>query len=409
MNWLLKITEGPAKGAEIALVSGTRVKIGRGEACDVVLSDQSLAETAFELDVSDAAVTMLTPDGRTSMLKPFEAHGFGTSAFAIGPADGPWDPIVAAPPDEPPASEEAPAEENSEKKEETSAPAEEVEPPAKEQEPTAPVEEKQKGKGIGCLLGSLFFLLLLAFLVWWLWPRYKEPALRMWRSWRADAPCSGKPAPAAEQKVPLGLMAQQYGLELVEKEGERPLLKGNLRRRTERMALRALALASDPECAFDLTDDESLRTAADELLFVVTEGAIKATAASNRVVTLAGYAPNPQALEMAIRALNADVPGIDRLVTTSITVGGTAPKDVASSSFVRGNDDGVDNASAPDAAPAKLTLPIAGILAVPYPCVVMNDGRRLLEGAPIGSATIVKIEVDRIVLADGGATFEWRP
>ena len=53
--------------------------------------------------------------------------------------------------------------------------------------------------------------------------------------------------------------------------------------------------------------------------------------------------------------------------------------------------------------------PIAGILTAPYPCVVMRDGQRVMEGALIGTAVLVKIEADRLRMRDGGTEFEWKP
>ena len=42
MNFLLKIVEGPNKGAEIALVEGVAVTLGKGDDCDIVLADPTL-------------------------------------------------------------------------------------------------------------------------------------------------------------------------------------------------------------------------------------------------------------------------------------------------------------------------------------------------------------------------------
>ena len=60
MNWLLKIVEGPQKGAEIALVGGRRVSFGSGDACDIVVADASLPAEACAFDVSEAGVTALS-------------------------------------------------------------------------------------------------------------------------------------------------------------------------------------------------------------------------------------------------------------------------------------------------------------------------------------------------------------
>ena len=44
MNFLLKIVEGPNKGAEIALVEGVVVSLGKRDDCDIVLADATLPE-----------------------------------------------------------------------------------------------------------------------------------------------------------------------------------------------------------------------------------------------------------------------------------------------------------------------------------------------------------------------------
>ena len=109
MNWLLKIVEGPLKGAEVALVDGRRVSLGSDDACDIVVGDAALAAQACELDVSGTGVTVLTPDGAATALKPFEVRTFGTTAFAVGPVDQPWGDLVYPPPEAPDAPVPAPS------------------------------------------------------------------------------------------------------------------------------------------------------------------------------------------------------------------------------------------------------------------------------------------------------------
>ena len=224
-----------------------------------------------------------------------------------------------------------------------------------------------------------------------------------WGRWFGRA----RPASALVAKGPtLPELAVQHGLALVETNGVRQLA-GNVRRRTERLAIRALALADDPSVQFNLTDDETLRASADELLFVVTEGALKATAASNRVVTLAGYAPSAAKLERALRALAADVPGIERVETKAVQVGGPAPAGTVAAEVAPDAPKGGRPRAGQE---RKRTVePIAGILMHPYPCVVLRTGLRLAEGAQIGTATIVRIEADRLILRDGKTEFAWRP
>lgn len=414
MNWLLKIVEGPLKGAEIALVGGRRVSLGSDDACDIVIEDAALAAQACELDVSGAGVTVLTPDGAAQALKPFEVRTFGTTAFAVGPADQPWGELVYPPPETSDAPVPAPSGSPTE--------SEAAEPPPTEAE-TSPKRRQ------GCLWTLLVLILLFVGALVLLhcfrtpiearWPQVARfraevktaaqkgwnAAQDQWGRWFGTA----RPAAAPTAKGPsLAELAAQHGLAFVETNGVRKLA-GNVRRRTERLAIRALALADDPSVQFDLTDDETLRASADELLFVVTEGALKATAASNRVVALAGYAPSAAKLERALRALAADVPGIERVETKAVQVGGPAPAPAGTVTAETAPD--APKGSRPRAGQErKRTVePIAGILMHPYPCVVLRTGLRLAEGAQIGTATIVRIEADRLILRDGKTEFEWRP
>lgn len=412
MNWLLKIVEGPLKGAEVALVDGRRVSLGSDDACDIVVGDAALAAQACELDVSGTGVTVLTPDGAATALKPFEVRTFGTTAFAVGPVDQPWGDLVYPPPE----ALDAPVPAQSE----PSAEPEAAEPPPAEAE-AAPKRRH------GCLGTLLVLLLLLVGALALLHccrasiearcpqvARFRaevESAAQkgwaatqgLWARWFGTA----RPASAPVAKGPaLPELAAQHGLALVETNGVRQLA-GNVRRRTERLAIRALALADDPSVQFNLTDDETLRASADELLFVVTEGALKATAASNRVVTLAGYAPSAAKLERALRALAADVPGIERVETKAVQVGGPAPAGTVAAEVAPDAPKGGRPRAGQE---RKRTVePIAGILMHPYPCVVLRTGLRLAEGAQIGTATIVRIEADRLILRDGKTEFAWRP
>ncbi len=402
MNWLLKIVEGPLKGAEVALVDGRRVSLGSDDACDIVVGDAALAAQACELDVSGTGVTVLTPDGAATALKPFEVRTFGTTAFAVGPVDQPWGDLVYPPPEAPAAPPPAPSDDAEEAADGPAAPA--------------PAPKRRHG----CLWALLVLLLLFVGALALLhgfrapiearWPqaaRFRaevESAVQgQWGRWFGTARAPS--APAAKGPT-LPELAAQHGLALVETNGVRQLA-GNVRRRTERLAIRALALADDPSVQFNLTDDETLRASADELLFVVTEGALKATAASNRVVTLAGYAPSAAKLERALRALAADVPGIERVETKAVQVGGPAPAGTVAAEVAPDAPKGGRPRAGQE---RKRTVePIAGILMHPYPCVVLRTGLRLAEGAQIGTATIVRIEADRLILRDGKTEFAWRP
>jgi len=382
------------KGAEIALVGGLRVRVGSGADCDIVLADVTLPETAFELDVSADAVSLVRGDDVRALV-PFEVFAAGTSAFAIGPAEGAWEPLNTggdAPKEAERRTEEAGTEE-------AGASGEEGVPP-----PPGPGERasgRRRGILVWCcaLAGLLVVLVLLA--VW----------IRGERASREER------AVPAESRPTLADIASQYGLlltnctldsaNLPSSSVGYPLLKGNLARRTERLAIRSLAQSADPRVKLELTDDETLSSAAEELLFVVTEGAVKVASATNGVVTLVGYAPSVDSLERTIRALDADVRGIRRVVTAQVAVGGPPPVDKTQAIPEK------PVAQAPRSRGTKTNpvrdYPISGILTKPYPMVVLNNGMRLVEGAQIADVIVERIEADRLIMRQGATVFEWKP
>ena len=53
---------------------------------------------------------------------------------------------------------------------------------------------------------------------------------------------------------------------------------------------------------------------------------------------------------------------------------------------------------------------VCGILLQPYPCLVLQNGQRLSEGAEVGGYKIVSIAPDRIrVRRDEEEEIEWTP
>lgn len=440
MNWLLKIVEGPMKGAEIALVGGMRLKVGRDEQCDIVLADATLADVAFELDVADEAVTVIAPDGAARALPPFEIRSFGTTAIAVGPADGEWRELVRPPAEEPAA--ETPAPEEAPKDGEAGEPAaEEPAEDAAEKPKPADEAEPEKRKSHGCAFGCLLMLILLLLAVaalWWFWPQVggrvtewyeagRDKSVEIWTSWTKPSEKEG-PAEAVETRTPpaagqptLEDLVKAHGLVLSETNGL-PFVSGNLKKRTERLAIRALALSRDRRTLFDLTDDETLRDSVEALLFTLTEGALKVLVATNRVVEIGGYAKGVGDLDRVARALAADVPGLRTLAPVrNVKVGGTAPRQPVRTASVRESAAGpakpAETAKTSVAATVGLVadgaaprdFPVAGILTVPYPCVVLRDGMRCVEGAQVGGLTLEKIEANRLTFRGGTETIVWEP
>ena len=85
MNFLLKIVEGPNRGAEIALVEGFAVSVGKSDDCDIVLADSTMDDEPFKLGVTADGVSL---DGEP--LEPYRVVVRGSTAFAVGPANSAW-------------------------------------------------------------------------------------------------------------------------------------------------------------------------------------------------------------------------------------------------------------------------------------------------------------------------------
>ncbi|WP_281646231.1 type III secretion system inner membrane ring subunit SctD [Parendozoicomonas sp. Alg238-R29] len=99
--WALKILSGPHVGAEIPLDSGTWT-LGRHEECDLVLTDDTLAERHIELNISpeEVQVTNLAqgqsiylsgePQPDSFALQPHTVVMAGSLYFAVGAIGQPW-------------------------------------------------------------------------------------------------------------------------------------------------------------------------------------------------------------------------------------------------------------------------------------------------------------------------------
>ena len=85
MNYLLKIVEGPNKGAEVALVEGVAVTLGKGDDCDIVLVDSTMPDTPLNVEATAGGVMV---DGKP--VEQFEVMTSGATSFAVGPAGAPW-------------------------------------------------------------------------------------------------------------------------------------------------------------------------------------------------------------------------------------------------------------------------------------------------------------------------------
>ena len=402
MNFLLKIVEGPNKGAEIALVEGVAVTLGKGEDCDIVLADPTMPDAPLSVEASaDGVVVGGVP------LESFSVKTFGATSFAVGPADAPWGELKWPKPED--------REEERENGEESTEPP----PPPTTEPPPPPATEpssRRRGGCFGCLFVLLGLLLVLIALVWLFWDALKPRAESLWekmyvgRSDSDDAP-TVQPSGSDTRSSSLRDIAAKYALSLVESDG-RARISGNLKTRRDRLAATAEAYGAQPGVELDLSDDETLRTSAEDALFTLTEGALKVVAATNRVVSIAGSSRSPLLLKKTLEALNADLPKLRNVDTSGVVISPLMARTDGAGAGDGEQADGIFSTRTPrrtSKKPASPTLPVCGILTTPYPCLVMRDGRRIMEGATIADSVIVEIGADSVTLTNSTGRFTWKP
>jgi hypothetical protein len=404
VNFLLKIVEGPNRGAEIALVEGVAVTLGRGDGCDIVLADTTLPEDPLSIEVSGDTVTV---DGE--QLEQFAVKTLGATSFAVGPADAPWGELKW--PRSRGNAEDAEAQREKDAFSRRAAEAQSVETEEENLHTSAsPREEKKRHGRLGCLLWVVFLVLLLGVFAWFfrttVRPYVKKTLVYARESLHFGGGADGVGTVVARSMTLAGV-ASSYGLELEDNAGQAKL-SGNLKTRAERLRATAEAYEARPGVELDLSDDESFKAAADDALFTITEGAMKVVVATNRVLSIAGTSSSPFALKRILESLNADLPKLRDVDTTGVAY-----------STVLGNEESVnDDCEMPiGMARAKRraskskepSLPVCGILTKPYPCLVMRDGARVLEGASLDGNVIVKIEADAVTVTNATGRFTWKP
>lgn len=405
MSFLLKIVEGPNKGAEIALVEGVAVTFGKGDACDVVLADATLPDAPLSIEASASGVTV---DG--AALEPLHVKTVGATSFAVGPADAPWG-ALAWEGDEmnQEGKEDRPEGADASEKPAAGKP-DEPEKPEVAQEPEKPA---RRGGCFGCLVAQVVLLVLLAGLAWLFRDRLGEIDYGKLFGKMGSPASAGISVTGA---CTLADIADKYSLTLVEEDGVQSL-SGNLRTRRERLAATAEAYATQPGVDLDLSDDESFRSAAEDALFTLTEGALKVESATNRVLAVGGSCPSAAILERTLKALNMDLPKMRGVDVKGVLLGGTGGRELSAvasaGEMVPGETAAAPRSAARPASDKKAspspTFPVCGILTVPYPCLVMRDGRRILEGASVGDWVIERIEADYVTVTNATGRFTWKP
>lgn len=381
MTFLLKIVQGPNAGAEVALVEGLCVKLGRAESCDLVLADATLPDVACEIDTSADRVMLFLPGGTQERMEPFHVRFFGATGLVVGPADAPWGDLVW------PGQGEV------------ERPAAEAAVPAVEPtESAAPKARKPWGRQVA-LVAALILLVALCYLCrGWCVDKGRGAVAWVREQWtsREGSPAALAAEPVAAPKRTLAAVAEAYGLTI--REDERGVvLEGNLATRAERLKATAEAYEAQPGVLVALSDDASFCAAAEALLGMLTEGRVQVAAAGARALTLRGTVESEGELQRVLEALRQDVPYLEQVTCEQVVCQNLPP------------------AAAPEAAPRvaqareRAELPFCGILTAPYPCLVLRDGTRVTEGAEFGGFVIDRIEADRIAIHNAEGAFDWRP
>ena len=388
MDFLLKIVGGPNKGAEIALVGGVAVTLGKGEDCDIVLADSTLPGAPLSIEAAASGVLV---DGEA--LEPFAVKTVGATSFAVGPADAPWKELNW------PVREAFKAE---------GLKAESSEPTETPESPEHPESPKHRHGGcILCLTALLLLFIAIAAMLWFLRDNPRVVKLRDRfvagnQPSPADAPADGL------HPSTLSAIARKYGVSL-DGSGEAAKMSGDFATRAERLAATAEAYAENPGIELDFSDDESLKTAAEDTFALVGEKDLRVAAVTNRVLVLSGAAAD---LRRAMDALAADLPKLRGVDAAAVSVGGGAarPLKVEGSKAENSGASQPSNLKPSNLQPSTIhPLPVCGILIKPYPCLVMRNGARVMEGAPLGENIVLKIEADSVTLTNATGRFTWRP
>ena len=407
MSFLLKIVEGKNKGAEVALVEGVAVTMGKSDACDIILADAALPEAPMKIEATAEGVAV---DGE--LLEPFHVRLAGNTAFAVGPAEKAWGKLVW------PVEEKEP--------EKPAEPA-----VAKAPEPVAPPPE-EKRESHGCLMAFIGFLIFIGIIVglgWyfrdWLAPQlepYRPQAEAAW-SWTQDRAQTAygwcrncyrnarerfgqteiEAEPAVDPAEAIAEIAARYGLEVAYVD-DQPVVAGNLKTRAERLSATAEAYAAMPCVELNISDDETLKTAVEDTLSLTGEIGLRVQTVTNRVAVLEGRCADFGAVMMHIAQEVPKLKGV---------IGDAVKRAPAAQPAMQASGEGEAAEWRPAAAPAPRvetpSLPVCGILTVPYPCLVTRNGARIMEGAAIGEWTVARIGADSVVLEGPKGRFVWRP
>ncbi len=444
MSFLLKIIKGENAGLEIALAEG-KVTFGSGEDCDIVLDDATLPEKAFTLETIGEQVSLIKDGEEAKAIELYTVFTSGEMEFAVGVEGKRW----------PKVKREI---EIGQGQDQGQGVEEKIDHPKMEE--IKAEEPKKKRCGFGCF--SVLVLIILAFIGgYYLAQRYNgevktlvdeakefsydkidKDAVKHYYGIAKDKSTeyytAGKNKTAGwlstlKTKMPwyveevdpstlppprtLEDVAADHALTLTT-EGSVTTLSGNFVKRIDKVAAMQDAYEVEPLVKLDFSDDESLKSGVEDTLLTISEGKIKVVEAKNRAVKLVGKVETKGELVRIVTAICADVANVSSIDDSGVEVGEL--KKIEEEKKVEAKVEAETKEEAP-AEPKeekrkveKKTVstpncPISGIITSPYPCIIMRDGSRAIEGAYVGEWLVVKIEANQVKFRKNGKEVTWRP
>lgn len=384
MSLLLKVIKGFDAGVEVALASGPTV-FGSADDCDVVLDDSSLGEHAFRIDVSEAGLKVsVPPTAEPFEVKPYEIFAVGEMEFVIGDSSETW----------PELRRWQPAERSTDGK-----------------------TEQRRFRGWRVTTFALSLMFACAVIAVSLSFRFGPKAFAWLKtSFRRDAAVT-----TAAPRMTLDEFARANGLSLAVGNNGTTVLRGNFKRRVDRIAALASAYEIDPALVSDVSDDETLKAGVDEILRTLTSGRVRVASAEGRRVTLTGRATDPGELLAVVSTICSDVSFAERVDDSGVVCSQrmsteTASVTSAAEPVVQAGLPSLPLVFASSGSGAERPLHrgglkqfVAGLSTNPYPCLLLRDGSRAVVGAEIDGWTVKEITSEAVTLAANGDEFVWRP
>lgn len=446
MSFLLKIIKGENAGLEIALAEG-KVTFGSGENCDIVLDDATLPENAFTLETIGEQVSLIKDGEEAKAIELYSVFASGEMEFAVGVEGKRW----------PKLKRESEKEVDVGQGEGVDV-EEKIEPPKMEE--VKAEEPKKKRRGFGCF--SVIVLIILAFFGgWYLAQRYnaevkvfvdeakefsydkidKEAVKRCYelaKDKSTEYYAIGKDKTSGwfdklKTKMPwyveeidpstlppprtLADIAKDHGLTLTT-DGGNSTLSGNFVKRIDKVAAMQDAYEVDSLVKLDFSDDESLRSGVEDTLLTISEGKVKVVEAKARAVKLVGKVATKAELVRIVTAICADVANVSSIDDSGVEVEELMKAEEEKKAEAKIEEEKKEEAPAvPKEEKRKVekktvsspNCPISGIITSPYPCIIMRDGSRAIEGAYVGEWLVVKIEANQVKFRKNGREVTWRP